>query len=238
MGIDSGFNLHGTCPNCDGLVVMPPPTNVPTNLPTTAPTNIPTNTPTNNPTNIPTSNPTNILTNTPTNNPTNIPTNTPISHLCLSLGFALNTQTSNPTNPTQQPTNSNVDLTGFWYPDYETFWSVAGCKNTLPLPYNNVRDRSNYPTQLECCNRAYAGQVSGKCLSEVANLPTPSRVWYPDYETAWDQAGCENNFPFPFSHGSRPTYETRLACCRSEYAGQVSGVCLCESLLTSGEDAS
>ncbi|EJK67672.1 hypothetical protein THAOC_11266, partial [Thalassiosira oceanica] len=41
---------------------------------------------------------------------------------------------------------------------YDTAWTIAGCLNTLPLPYNNINDRPSYPTQIECCNKAYAGQ--------------------------------------------------------------------------------
>merc|ERR1712176_1130071 len=81
------------------------------------------------------------------------------------------------------------------YPDYETSWLEAGCKNTLPFPYNNLADRPNYPTQLECCIAAYSGQVSGQCLSELPidpNAPTTADFWYADHTKPWTDAGCKN----------------------------------------------
>ena len=68
-----------------------------------------------------------------------------------------------PSPPTTAPSNSAKEA-NFFYPDYETPWANAGCKNSLPLPYNNVSDRPNYPSQLACCQNAYGGQDSGKCV--------------------------------------------------------------------------
>lgn len=82
-----------------------------------------------------------------------------------------------PNPPTRSPTSfptKSPRTADFWYADYDTTWEEAGCKNTLPLPYRNVNDRPNYPTQLECCNKAYAGQPSGACLRELPYPPTKS----------------------------------------------------------------
>ena len=126
--------------------------------------------------------------------------------------------------PTTSPTLSG-GLAGFWYPDYDTAWPDAGCLDTLPLPYANANDRPTYSTRLECCKGAYGGQSTGKCLSELANPPTTSPTmaggvgleWYPDYGTAWSDAGCKNVVPLPFSPNSRPTYTTHLECCKAAY---------------------
>ncbi len=40
-------------------------------------------------------------------------------------------------------------MADFWYPDYDTAWSVAGCSNKLPLPYRNKNDRPNYYSQVD-----------------------------------------------------------------------------------------
>jgi hypothetical protein len=137
-----------------------------------------------------------------------------------------------PSPPTGSPSTSDFEA-AFWYPDYDTAWSVAGCSNKLPLPFNNPNDRPNYSTQVACCKAAYAGQMSGTCLSELPSPPTTSPTgtggagfWYPDYETAWSIAGCSNDRPVPFKTGGRPTYATMLACCKGAYGGQSTGACL------------
>lgn len=137
-----------------------------------------------------------------------------------------------PSPPTSSPTTSDFDA-GFWYPDYDTQWSDAGCSNKLPLPYNNVNDRPNYKTQLACCKGAYGGQTSGVCLSQLPSPPTTSPTgtggydfWYPMYSVSWDQGYCDNSRPLPFTPGGRPTYSTQLACCKGAYGGQVSGACI------------
>jgi len=134
--------------------------------------------------------------------------------------------------PTTSPTTEG-GMSDFWYPDYDTVWSFAGCSNKLPLPYPNKNDRPNYSTQVACCKGAYAGQVSGKCLSQLASPPTTSPTgvggldyYYPDYDTAWSVATCKNDSPRPFNKNDRPTYDTMLACCKGAYAGQQSGACL------------
>ena len=50
--------------------------------------------------------------------------------------------------------------------------------------------------------------------------------WYPDYSTAWSDAGCKNDVPLTFSPNSRPTYTTHLECCKVAFGGQSSGKCL------------
>ena len=87
-----------------------------------------------------------------------------------------------PNPPTRSPTSvptKSPRTADFWYADYETTWEEAGCRNTLPLPYRNVNDRPNYPTQLECCNEAYASQPSGACLGGLPNPPTKSPTSVP-----------------------------------------------------------
>jgi len=133
-----------------------------------------------------------------------------------------------PSPPTTSPTTTEG---GLWYPDYETPWAEAGCTNARPYPFS-TGGRVTYDTQLSCCKGAYAGQMSGKCLSQLPSPPTTSPttaeggLWYPEYETAWAEAGCTNARPYPFGPGGRPTFETQLACCKSAYAGQMSGKCL------------
>eukprot|EP00578_Thalassiosira_sp_NH16_P019189 CAMPEP_0181099522 /NCGR_PEP_ID=MMETSP1071-20121207/12704_1 /TAXON_ID=35127 /ORGANISM="Thalassiosira sp., Strain NH16" /LENGTH=298 /DNA_ID=CAMNT_0023182189 /DNA_START=114 /DNA_END=1007 /DNA_ORIENTATION=+ len=63
-----------------------------------------------------------------------------------------------PSPPTTSPTAAGgLD---FWYPDYDTSWADASCKNERPLPFN-VGDRPTYDTLLACCKGAYGGQISG-----------------------------------------------------------------------------
>ena len=80
-----------------------------------------------------------------------------------------------PSPPSNSPTNSAME-SGFWYADFDTPFSKAGCLNKLPLPFNNPQDRVNYPTQLECCKAAYGGQMSGMCLSQLSSPPTTSNA--------------------------------------------------------------
>ena len=68
------------------------------------------------------------------------------------------------------------DEAAFWYPDYNTAWSEAGCSNKLPLPFHNPKDRPRYDTQLECCQNSYGNQVSGKCLSQLPSPPSQSPI--------------------------------------------------------------
>lgn len=65
------------------------------------------------------------------------------------------------------PTGSPTDLgEGVYYPDYGTLWSKATCKNDLPWSFG-PNDRPTYTNMKDCCDNAYAGQVSGECLCPV-----------------------------------------------------------------------
>ena len=100
-----------------------------------------------------------------------------ISGVCLS-------QLDSP--PTTSPTSTGgLDV---YYPDYETAWDKAACVNTRPMPSG----RPVYSTMLACCKGAYAGQMSGYCLSQLEAPPTTSPTssdatadfWYPG-ESEW-----------------------------------------------------
>ena len=177
------------------------------------------------------------LPNPPTKTPTSTPTGNPV------------VAPTPPTPPAPTPTDGKA---GFWYPDYETSdWSMGVCKNDWPLPYENESDRPNYPTQLQCCQAAYGGQMSGACLGSLPNPPTktptsaptgspvvtpPSPTpptdgtagfWYPDYATNWFDAGCLNTWPLVgFNENDRPKFGTQLECCNQAYSGQTSMACI------------
>ncbi|KAL7526112.1 hypothetical protein ACHAXR_001322 [Thalassiosira sp. AJA248-18] len=108
-----------------------------------------------------------------------------------------------------------------WHPFYSAGWSGGYCSFSVDcsLP--------SYDSELACCKGAYAGQQSGYCLSQLPNPPTqsPTRtggldVYYPDYDTAWPDAGCINTRPMP---SGRPAYATMVACCKGAYLSQRSG---------------
>merc|ERR1719319_2063374 len=64
------------------------------------------------------------------------------------------------------------------------------------------------------------------------DIPSPTdepAIWYPDYETAWQNAGCLNALLYPVSPGDGPTCDSQDACCAAAYAGQVSQKC-CEQV--------
>ena len=72
---------------------------------------------------------------------------------------------------------------------------------------------------LECCQNAYAGQISGKCFSmlpeEIRPTTSPTNTdrtanfWYPMYEMSWSQSGCSNKLPLPYNNvNDRPNYST------------------------------
>ena len=53
--------------------------------------------------------------------------------------------------PTLSPTGAGgLD---FYYPDYDTAWSIATCKNERPLPFLHG-GRPTYTTMLACCKGA------------------------------------------------------------------------------------
>ena len=55
-----------------------------------------------------------------------------------------------------------------WYPDYNPTFSAGKCLNEAPMPGG----RPSYDTGLECCNKAYANQASGECLSSLPKDPS------------------------------------------------------------------
>jgi hypothetical protein len=116
-----------------------------------------------------------------------------------------------------------------WYPDYDTPWPMAGCVNALPLP---IHATIFFDAQLDCCNGAFAGQMSGACISKLVSPPTskPTTIgeagggWYADYGTAWLIAGCKNSLPRPIY--TIVVYDTELECCRAAYGGQSTDACV------------
>ena len=96
---------------------------------------------------------------------------------------------------------------------------------------------------LECCQNAYAGQMSGKCISmlpeEIRPTASPTNTdrttdfWYPLYEMSWSKSGCSNKLPLPYNNvNDRPNYSTGEECCAKAYGGQTSMACVCEHLGT------
>ena len=72
---------------------------------------------------------------------------------------------------------------------------------------------------LECCQNAYAGQMSGKCIDMLpegirpttspTNVDPRADFWYPMYEKAWPTSGCSNKLPLPYNNkNDRPNYPT------------------------------
>ena len=92
------------------------------------------------------------------------------------LGGLPNPPTKVPTSlPTLRPTSA-AGAGGQWYADYDTAWSIAGCKNTLPLPIYTI---VTYGSQLECCKAAYGGQTSNACVQGLPNPPTKAPTVQP-----------------------------------------------------------
>ena len=110
-------------------------------------------------------------------------------------------------------------------------WTEGECINTFP-PAHRPGDRLHYATELECCEGVYGGQTSGVCKKDLPDQPTSAPtteeydMWYPDYDTAWSDAGCSNVRPLPFTVGSRPVYDNQLECCAMSYGGQTSNACV------------
>ena len=108
-----------------------------------------------------------------------------------------------------------------WHPTYAAGWTKGYCR------YSIACNAPTYATELVCCKAAYAGQVSGHCLSQLPNPPTMSPtdvgglgIYYPDYDLSWELAYCINKRPLP---SGRPSYTSMLSCCKGAYAGQISG---------------
>ena len=84
--------------------------------------------------------------------------------------------------------------TAKWHPTFSVGWADGYCR------YTTENNSPGYSTQLACCKSAYAGQVSGYCLSTLPAPPTTSptttgnllEVWYPG---AYRQAGTRKHNP-------------------------------------------
>ena len=96
---------------------------------------------------------------------------------------------------------------------------------------------------LECCQNAFAGQISGKCISMLpedirpttspTNTDRTADFWYPMYEITWSTSGCSNKLPLPYNNvNDRPNYSSGEECCAKAYGGQTSMACVCEHLDT------
>ena len=127
-------------------------------------------------------------------------------------------QLANP--PTSSPT---VEM---YYADYTLPWTMGMCISTSDVPAPT--GRSTFATMEECCDVAYAGQVSDAC--NVGTRPptgaptaTVAATFYPDYSLPWPQGKCIDTSPMPTG---RPTYTSQLACCKAAYGGQVSKACI------------
>lgn len=134
-----------------------------------------------------------------------------------------------------------------YYPNYDLNWKDGYCINTRQgIALNkdgHPRDRPSYSSMLECCKSAYAGQMSGKCISmlpiDIRPTTSPTNVdrtasfWYPMYEQSWSSSGCSNKLPLPYNNiNDRPNYSTGEECCAKAYGGQTSRACVCEHLDT------
>ena len=65
-----------------------------------------------------------------------------------------------------------------YYPNYNLKWNEGHCINTRQGIILNKdgtpRDRPSYSSMLECCKNAYAGQMSGKCISMLPEEIRPT----------------------------------------------------------------
>ena len=111
-----------------------------------------------------------------------------------------------------------------YHPNYSLPWDQGKCE--LIVTCNSP----SYSTELDCCKKAYGGQVSNYCISQMANPPTPQPTniggpdaYYPDYTLTWSEGKCINTTPVP---SGRPTYTSMLACCKAAYGAQVSMACI------------
>lgn len=129
----------------------------------------------------------------------------------------------------------NADLvaskTGY-HPVLAAGWSGGYCRYAVDC------DTPSYPSELECCLRAYAGQNSKFCLGQLpAGTVVPddaesttawyngsgSGLFYPDYRGAWVDEGCLEAASVLDIPSGRPRYDTMLECCNGAYARQESG---------------
>lgn len=110
-----------------------------------------------------------------------------------------------------------------WHPNYSAGWLDGYCTFTID------DDTPSYESELACCRGAYAGQVSGRCLSKLPRPPTSSPVeedgatgvwWYPLYDRQYTDGYCVNRLPIP---NGRVKYPSNEECCSGAYLGQSSG---------------
>ena len=66
-----------------------------------------------------------------------------------------------------------------WHPVYSAGWTNGHCR------YNIDCDSPGYASELQCCKFAYAGQISGYCISRLPSPPTtsPTNVGECDVDT-------------------------------------------------------
>lgn len=117
-------------------------------------------------------------------------------------------------------TTSTVSKLETYYPDYNVDWSLGKCSNAYPAPGG----RPQYNSQKECCEKAYAGQSSLACISDVP-LATENTIgeFYPNYNSLFSKGICTNEAPLP---QGRPIYSSQAECCEFAYRGQASGACV------------
>ena len=73
-----------------------------------------------------------------------------------------------PGSQTGSGSSTGSGALGRWYPDYNGQFSLGKCVNEAPLPSG----RPSYDTGDECCQKAYAGQASGVCVSSLPQAPS------------------------------------------------------------------
>ena len=132
--------------------------------------------------------------------------------------------------PTSVPV-PGAPVAGTWYPNYPAGWAAGKCINTLPPPFHGSRPL--YPTQLECCILAYAGQTNNFCIANMDGLPTSQygTQWYPKYDTT---DTCTTKLPLP-PPGSRPYFASKEECCRDTFdswGGSKTADCISGSMTT------
>lgn len=120
-----------------------------------------------------------------------------------------------------ETTKRDCEITSYWHPTYSAGWTKGYC--SFSKQCNNPR----YDTQLECCESAYPGQISGHCLSLVpeSERPPVPETYYPKYDEKWEDGYCVNDRPVPGGENGRPQYDTMVECCEGAYGSQLSKAC-------------
>lgn len=131
-----------------------------------------------------------------------------------------------PSPPTASPIG--VDGPDAYYRKPDVDFAKGYCVNTRPIPVGP----KIYETELECCKAEYRTQISGVCLSYLPSPPTKSPIplagpdiWYKKPYIDWAKGYCINTHPAPIG---ATTYDSEFQCCKSAYAGQISGACLAQ----------